>query len=328
MTLLQAANRWRSVWWGWWRGEKIGVLARFWTRATYRWCDSDPLLILFTMAIHQSRRAFRMSSETTAKGRSELDSTDLFVGRAPIFCRASIMPIWAAILLLAACGGAPGFEDPPQAPSIAPPAEVAPLVPAPTPEVAPVVPAPPPPEVMPLVVADPRRGAQLFAVTPRPGLLICADCHSESPAVNNFGNIWSGRNAVALIQRAVASNTGGMGHFSTIYSATDFADIAAFLGNSPSALQFGPTAVAATSVAQVVTVSTSTKVGIENLSIKLVGEFTLAGTTCASSVPRFSSCTISVAFKPQAKGARTGAVLLNHDGTPAPVSIALSGVGL
>jgi len=38
---------------------------------------------------------------------------------------------------------------------------------------------------------------------------LAADCHAENPIVDNFGNIWSGRNAVALIRRAVQSNTDG-----------------------------------------------------------------------------------------------------------------------
>ena len=46
------------------------------------------------------------------------------------------------------------------------------------------------------------RGAALFAQAPAPGLLGCIDCHSENPHLNNFGNIWVGRNAVALIERA------------------------------------------------------------------------------------------------------------------------------
>ena len=214
-----------------------------------------------------------------------------------------LVSVVATTLSLGACGGAPAFEDPP--PSVD--AE------------------PAPPKV---VVADPVRGAMLFANTPRAGLLICADCHSENPAVNNFGNIWSGRNAVALIQRAVSSNTGGMGYFANLYSAADLADIAAFLGNTPSELQFGAMPLGATSAVQVVMVRTSTKVGMDRLSIEVLGDFKMADTSCTSSVPRFSSCTIALAFTPTRRGTRNGAVLLAHDGTPAPVRIALTGEAL
>jgi len=75
--------------------------------------------------------------------------------------------------------------------------------------------------------ADPVRGAALYATAARPGMLPCADCHAENPIVDNFGNIWSGRNAVALIQRAVQSNTGGMGVFQGVYGPDELADIAA-----------------------------------------------------------------------------------------------------
>ncbi len=222
---------------------------------------------------------------------------------APVLRCIGLASVVATILSLGACGGAPAFEDPPPA----------------------VEPEPAPPKVMPSVVADPVRGAQLFANTPRAGLLICADCHSENPALNNFGNIWSGRNAVALIQRAVSSNTGGMGYFANLYSAADLADIAAFLGNTPSVLQFGAIPLGATSAVQVVMVSSSTKVGIDRLSIEVLGDFKIAGTNCTSSVPRFSSCTIELTFTPTTRGTRNGAVLLAHDGTPAPVRIVLTG---
>ncbi len=222
---------------------------------------------------------------------------------APVLRCIGLAFVVATLLPLGACGGASEFENPPPA----------------------VEPEPAPPKV---VVADPVRGAMLFATTPRAGLLICADCHSENPALNNFGNIWSGRNAVALIQRAVSSNTGGMGYFANLYSAADLADIAAFLGNTPSVLQFGAIPLGATSAVQVVMVSSSTKVGIDRLSIEVLGDFKIAGTNCTSSVPRFSSCTIELAFTPTTRGTRNGAVLLAHDGTPAPVRIALTGEAL
>ena len=91
---------------------------------------------------------------------------------------------------------------------------------------------------LPSSAADAAAGAQRFATPPLAGLLACADCHSDNPQRNNFGNIWSGRNAVALIQRAVSSNTGGMGYFSNFYSSADFANIAAYLGNTPASLAF------------------------------------------------------------------------------------------
>jgi hypothetical protein len=84
-------------------------------------------------------------------------------------------------------------------------------------------------------VTAPRRagGDQRRGRAPAPGLLACFECHGEAPAVNNFGNILAGHNAVALIRRAVAPDTGGMGCLPARCSADDLADIAARLGNTP-----------------------------------------------------------------------------------------------
>ena len=175
--------------------------------------------------------------------------------------------------------------------------------------------------------ADASAGATRFATPPQAGLLACIDCHSDNPQLNNFGNIWSGRNAVALIQRAVNANTGGMGYFNQFYSAADFANIAAFLGNAPASLRFESTALSSTSAAQTVTVSSSTKTGFDALALTVEGDFVIVANGCGSSVARFTSCTVDVAFRPRGEGTRSGVLLLAHDGTPTPVRVALSGEG-
>ena len=129
--------------------------------------------------------------------------------------------------------------------------------------------------------ADASAGATRFATPPRPGLLACIDCHSDNPQLNNFGNIWSGRNAVALIQRAVDTNNGGMGYFNSFYSAADFANIAAYLGNTPANLSFPLTALGGTSAAQSVTLSSSTKTGFDALGAAVRDSRNQVGdTTC------------------------------------------------
>ena len=175
--------------------------------------------------------------------------------------------------------------------------------------------------------ADASAGASRFATPPRPGLLACIDCHSDNPQLNNFGNIWSGRNAVALIQRAVDTNNGGMGYFNSFYSAADFANIAAYLGNAPASLSFPLTALGGTSAAQSVTLSSSTKTGFDALSVAIEGDFVLLANGCGTSVPRFSSCMVDVGFRPTAAGQRGGALLLTHNGTPTPIRIQLGGEG-
>ncbi len=174
--------------------------------------------------------------------------------------------------------------------------------------------------------ADPVRGAALFAQPPAPGLLGCIDCHSDNPHFNNFGNIWVGRNAVALIERAVGTNTGGMGYLRSYRSPADLADIAAYLGNTPGALSFPLTAVGGSSAVQAVTVGTSTKTGVGAFAARTEGDFTVRASSCGAEVPRFSVCTVDVAFTPTAGGPRSGALLISHDGTPTPVRIALDGL--
>lgn len=176
-----------------------------------------------------------------------------------------------------------------------------------------------------LQAADPVRGAGLYTTPPRPGLLVCVDCHGENPQANNFGNIFSGHNAVALIQRAIRSNTGGMGYFGALYDETDLADIAAYLGNAPTSLEFPPTASGATSAVKTVTVSASTKTALGDFSARTEGDFVIVASRCGDTVPRFSTCGIDVAFRPRAAGVRSGKLLIAHDGLSTPVSIELSG---
>ncbi len=175
--------------------------------------------------------------------------------------------------------------------------------------------------------ADPQRGERLFMTPPVAGQLGCADCHSDNPQLNNFGNIWVGRNQVALIQRAVQSNTGGMGYFASYYDETDLADIAAWLGNAPARLVFAPTAPGSTAAAQRVTISSSTKAGVSGLGLRIEGEFVVVDSTCGNEVARFSSCTVELAFRPAAAGGdtREGALLIGHEGTPTPVRLPLRG---
>ena len=230
-----------------------------------------------------------------------------------------------AVVGVTGCGGAVPFEPMlaaqplPVMPTPAAPPVEAPVVP---PAVAPVTPPVPPP--VDRVVADPLRGESSFMRIPRADLLGCADCHSDNPVVRNFGNIFSGRNAVDLIQRAIANNTGGMGYLGAFFSAADLTDIAAYLGNSPGSLRFPATAAGSTSAPLSVTVSTSTKVGIAGLSLSVEGDFLIVGGTCGNAVERFSSCRIDVAYRPGASGASNGVLLISHDATPAPVRILLN----
>lgn len=180
----------------------------------------------------------------------------------------------------------------------------------------------------PALAADPERGAQLYATPLRTGLLACIDCHGENPQAQNFGNIWSGRNAPALIERAIGLNTGGMGQYQGFYGAGEVADLAAYLGSLPRRLAFEDTTPGQRSATQRVTVSSSTKVGMGGLQLRTEGDYRIASTSCGDRLERFSSCVADVQFAPAQPGQRSGALLLVHDGSATPVRLPLTGRGL
>jgi hypothetical protein len=61
-------------------------------------------------------------------------------------------------------------------------------------------------------------------------------------------------------------------------------------------------------------------------SIVASGDF-VQQNDCGSSVPAGESCTIKVAFKPSAKGVRTGTVTITDDAADSPQTIGLTGIG-
>jgi len=180
----------------------------------------------------------------------------------------------------------------------------------------------------PVAATDPERGARLFATPPAAGLLACADCHSEDPLVTNFGNIFVGRNAASLIQRAVVANTGGMGVFREFYDDTALADIAAYLGNSPRALDFGTQPLGSTGATQEVVVRASSKLPLERLALTVDGDFAMVSSDCAANLPARASCSVSLAFRPTAAGARHGVLRIDHSGLPTAARVVLTGQGL
>ena len=217
-----------------------------------------------------------------------------------ILCRLLI----AALVLstFTGCGGSAPFQDPP---------------PAPEPEV-----------IVNFKTADPVRGARLYATPSNAKLLICSDCHSDDPIVNNFGNIWSGRNAVDLIERAIYANTGGMGYLRNLLTYDDLVDIAAYLGNSPSSLSFKDTQLGSSTAEQNITLSSSLKTSVEQLNFQMVGPFKLGRTTCGTAISRFDSCKVGLVFSPKTKGDLEGSLIIRHASSPVPIEIKLKGKGI
>lgn len=171
---------------------------------------------------------------------------------------------------------------------------------------------------------NPVNGATLYANS-------CASCHGASPLTSNGSKIYFGRNAAAVIETAIATNNSGMGSLRGAFptNGTQIADVAAYLGNSPSTLTFPSTTVGSTSATtQTVTVAASLKgaaYAISALSVTTSGDFLRSGGTCATAVASGTTCTVIVAFTPTATGTRSGTLSIAHNKTLTPVAIALSG---
>ncbi len=173
---------------------------------------------------------------------------------------------------------------------------------------------------------NPTTGTSLYAAN-----CTGSGCHGATPLVSNSSKIYNGRNARAVIDAAIAGDTGGMARLRAAFPAggVQIADVAAYLGNSPAAVTFTATPVGTTSAAQTVTVNASLKAGnsLSGLAITTTGDFARAGGTCAATVGTGLSCTVLVTFAPTASGARTGTLSIGTNNSLTPVAIALSGTG-
>lgn len=179
---------------------------------------------------------------------------------------------------------------------------------------------------------DPVAGATLFSSN-----CSASGCHTTTtPLTSNVSRIFNARNARLWIQSNINSNNSGMGQLSGM-TAQQVADVAAYLGNSPSTLTFASTNVGSTSATQTVTVKASTSAAggtLSGFAISTSGDFArLAapnGGTCGTTVTTVNtglSCTVIVAFTPTAAGSRTGTLNIGHSNTLTPIVIALTGTG-
>ncbi len=95
---------------------------------------------------------------------------------------------------------------------------------------------------------------------------------------------------------------------------------------SDTSLRFDLQLVDTISTPQVVTLTNSGPTTLNISSITSSGDF-LQQNNCGSALPTGASCTIRVAFRPSAKGARTGAVTITDDAPDSPQTVALMGTG-
>jgi Abnormal spindle-like microcephaly-assoc'd, ASPM-SPD-2-Hydin/Beta-propeller repeat len=103
-----------------------------------------------------------------------------------------------------------------------------------------------------------------------------------------------------------------------------------FVKLTPSSLNFGSVPVGQTSSAKAVTLTNGGTTTLSITAIKLTGpnpgDFSETN-TCGTSVAAHASCTISVTFKPAAKGGRSASLGVSDNGGGSPQLVAVSGTG-
>jgi cytochrome c553 len=208
---------------------------------------------------------------------------------------------------------------------------------------------------IPAQAADAWRGKGLYSSVPA-GFLACANsgCHGANAAVNT-NKIRNGANNPAVITSAINGNVGGMGAFKTAamaatgaaLTATDIADIAAYIGNptvtapvgapiaslSATSITFASSNLGVASGGQTVTLSNT---GTAALAVSAVGlngthaaDFSSSGSgacVAGGSLAAAASCTIALGFTPSAVGARSATLTITH--ALGASTVALGGTGL
>ena len=193
----------------------------------------------------------------------------------------------------------------------------------------------------PASAADAVRGKALYQ-TDAP-VLACSSCHDADPT-QNTRNILKGRDPQVILN-AIATNTGNMGFYQGKVTATDAADIAAYLTNpaagtptpaatlGSSTLAFGNQVVLTSSATMTATLTNS---GTANLVLSSVtlggtnpGDFTRSGTCgAAMTLAPTQTCTVTAVFRPSAIGARSAAITIVHNASPTTSTVSLTGTGV
>jgi hypothetical protein len=97
---------------------------------------------------------------------------------------------------------------------------------------------------------------------------------------------------------------------------------------APAPVTFGSVTVGATSTSTTVTVTNAGAAAATGVSFtnSNAAEFIVSANTCTATINAGASCTLSVAFKPSAAGARSGTLTVNRSGG-AGLAIGMSGTG-
>lgn len=189
----------------------------------------------------------------------------------------------------------------------------------------------------PVQAADPVHGSTVYrGASP----MACTSCHGTNIAANQ-NKIKNGANNASRIQSAINGGTGGMDVYISTLTATDVADIAAYLAAqlggyaslSATSLSYASTAVGASSTQSV----TLTNNGVAALSITSItvsgthaADYVVTGSsTCSAgaSVAAGGSCSVQVAFGPSAAGVRSATLNIAQSATAPSTTVSVSLTG-
>jgi mono/diheme cytochrome c family protein len=184
---------------------------------------------------------------------------------------------------------------------------------------------------------DPVAGMTLYNM-PYSGLSCgTSGCHGGFTGANNPNKIKNGANNPTIIQSAINGNTGGMGVFKSAFTATDLANIAAYIANpsgasgapavslAPTSLAFGSQAIN-TAITQSVTLTNSGTAALSVTGITAPSGYTQSNN--CSSVAAGASCVINVTFTPTAVYSYSGNLTITDNAAGSPHGVAVSGSGV
>jgi hypothetical protein len=168
-------------------------------------------------------------------------------------------------------------------------------------------------------ISDIAHGEARYFTPPATGITACVDCHGENPISKNFGNIWSGKNAPELIQRAISLNTGGMGYFRDILTQRDIELIASFLGIYPREFIFSNNEFSRKDLELNITASPKKK--IINLTWETTPGIEIIKTDCLKSLEQGASCSLTINVTTSSENDENLALTIRHDALNNPIYI-------
>jgi hypothetical protein len=152
-----------------------------------------------------------------------------------------------------------------------------------------------------------------------------------APSASCTANIVFGPTATGTRAATLNFNDSDSGSPQTV-ALTGLGSTPSIVAASPSNLTFAAAVVGSGSPSQSVTLANGLSSAIAIGSMAVTGtnaaDFTIAATTCGTSLAASANCSATVVFNPSAVGARTGMLSFTDSATSSPQAVALSGVGI